>query len=130
MSNAFLTLEQIQADVAAVIQAGLDWHPDLWWGGVFIWHDERKRGVVNDLTPEQRLALYRDETKREWGTEQVVRAAQFIAQAPRTKTPNMRRGTYGWKHVAERWHRLHPTADGTTSARAHSSSRPVPWASR
>jgi hypothetical protein len=112
MSNEALTLEQIQADPRAVIQAGLEWHPDIWWGGLFDWRFERTRTMNDGTTPAQRLALRREATLDERGVGQLLRAAEFIAWAPRIKSLNRGRGTYGWKHVAERFHKVeHPGTD-------------------
>ena len=103
MTAEALSLAQIQADPLAVIREGLDWNPDLWWGGLFDWRMERSRVMKDGTTPEQRLSLRREATMDERGVAQLLRAAEFIAQAPRIKSLNTKRASYGWKHVAERY---------------------------
>lgn len=100
-----LTLAVIQADPRAVIQAALDADALLWWGGIFDWDFERRRGDQHGQSPEERYAIRREGTIHESGVGQVLRAAEFIDWAPRTKSLNRHRGTYGWKHVAERFHK-------------------------
>ena len=107
-----MTLAQLQADPRGVIREALDWHPDLWWGGLFDWRMEKGRALDDGTTPEQRLAIRREATLDDRGVEQLLCAAEFIAQAPRIKSLNTKRASYGWKHVAERYHkRHHPEAD-------------------
>ena len=109
MSKIEMTLEQIQADPITVIRQGLEWHPDLWWGGLFDWRFERTRDMKDGTTPQERLAMRREATLDEQSVGQLLRAAEFIAWAPRVKSLNRDRGTYGWKHVAERFHKVeHP----------------------
>ena len=103
--SAPLTLAQIQADPQAVIRHHLRQDPKLWWGGMFSWHYARRIAPERGQTAEEMLAGHRRETLEPEGVEQLLRAAEFIAQAPRTQSLNRKRGTYGWKHVAERWHR-------------------------
>ncbi|WP_424138183.1 hypothetical protein [Roseomonas chloroacetimidivorans] len=105
MTIEALTLDQIQADPQVVIQAALDADPLLWWGGIFDWAFERRRGDLHGQSPEERYAVRREGTLIESGVGQVLRAAEFIEWAPRIKSVNRARGTYGWKHVAERFHK-------------------------
>jgi hypothetical protein len=106
------TLEQIQADPTAVIREALEWHPDLWWGGLFSWSYEHRRGVVDGTSPGGRLTMRREATLDERSVGQLIRAAEFIAWAPRIKSLNRSRASYGWKHVAERFRKLkRPDAD-------------------
>ncbi|EHM01408.1 hypothetical protein HMPREF9946_02147 [Acetobacteraceae bacterium AT-5844] len=93
-----VTLAQLEADPVSVIEHYRDQDPMLWLGG-------RATLVHLKRWPEGRLQEYRAAMTGEWGIAQVTRAAQFIDQAPRTATVNLRHGTYGWKHDAERFHK-------------------------
>lgn len=39
-----------------------------------------------------------------WQVAQFQRAIEWLQQAKRTRTVRRRHTSYGWKHVAERWH--------------------------
>jgi hypothetical protein len=93
-----MTLAELEANPIPLIEQFLRPDPMLWWGG---------RASVSGLRrwPEGDLQIKRAETTGPWGIAQVVRAAQFIDQAPRTVGANLRHGTYGWKHTAERFHK-------------------------
>jgi hypothetical protein len=112
MSNEALTLDQIRTNPIPIIEQYLAEDPDLWWGGKFNWHWERRRDAKDGLTSEARLALRRQITTEPHRVAQLIRAAEFIDQAPRIKSLNRSRGTYGWKHVAERYQKhAAPDAD-------------------
>lgn len=94
-----LTLAQIEADPVPVIEHWMSQYPCLWWGGI--------AGIYErDRWPDGRLEEYRAETSGPRGIPQVIRAAQFLDQAPQISSFNRKRGSYGWKHVAERFHRI------------------------
>jgi len=103
-----LTLSQIQANPVPVIEHWLARYSLLWWGGFASSADiERWARSGRDGLDERRA-----ETLQDRGTAQVIRAAQFLDQAPRTANVNRKRGSYGWKHAAERFHKQRsPGAD-------------------
>jgi hypothetical protein len=71
-------------------------NPDLWWGGWW-----------NPTHPHPDGLLHcRDAMTSAWGKGQFRRALAFIEQAPRTRGINPNVSCYGWKHRAERMHRL------------------------
>lgn len=106
MNKQTTTLAEIQANPISVVQAALEADPLLWWGGMFDWAYERRRGDQHGQSAEERYAIRREGTLiADSGVGQVLRAAEFIDWAPRTKYVNRARGTYGWKHVAERFHK-------------------------
>lgn len=90
-----MTLAEIEANPIPVIEAHRDANPWLHWGGIGSSYD------VDRIGPDA-FAKRRQDMTSEYGVAQVLRAARFINQAPRTRTLNKRRSTYGWKHVAER----------------------------
>ncbi|MDQ1081432.1 hypothetical protein [Pseudoroseomonas cervicalis] len=96
-----MTLAEIEADPVPLIRRCMEAYPGLWWGS----HLARQEPVTQT---GQDLRQMREEDRAETlgvqGQQQVIRAAQFLAQAPRTATVNRKRGTYAWKHAAERWH--------------------------
>lgn len=73
-------------------------NPSLSWRGFWTrWHDANE--------PAGTLDRVRRETLDEWGLAQFGRAMAFLEVAPKTKAITREHGTYGLKHVAERWHR-------------------------
>jgi hypothetical protein len=93
--NKVLTLAELDADVVGIVSRYRDEYPMLHWGGMSSDTDIVRMGRPGF---EERRA----EMTGAFGIGQVLRAARFIDQAPRIKSLNMRRSTYGWKHVVER----------------------------
>lgn len=56
--------------------------------------------------PQDRYEFHRHRTvmTEPRQVEQFLRAVEWLEQARRTRTIRRRRTSYGWKHVAERWH--------------------------
>ncbi|MFT8245212.1 hypothetical protein [Roseomonas sp. BN140053] len=98
-------LADIQANALAIIERHRDEEPMLYWGGLYDMRENRQRACRDGLTAEERLAKLRAEMTEAWPVAQLIRAAEFIAQAPRIASMNRKRGSYGWKHVAERFHK-------------------------
>jgi hypothetical protein len=46
-----------------------------------------------------------------WQVGQFLRAVEWLEQVRRTTTVSRRRTSYGWKHVAERWHMRRKPSD-------------------
>jgi hypothetical protein len=87
------------------LAAVLEREPLLSWRGFW----ERRHDVNEPLGTLERV---RRETLDDYGLAQFSRAMAFLAIAPKTKALNRHHGCYGWKHSAERWHRVHaPHAD-------------------
>lgn len=90
-----LTLAELEANVVAVVSEHRDAYPFLHWGGLATGGEVVRMG-------REEFDERRTQMTEPYGIGQVLRAAQFIAQAPRIASLNMKRSTYGWKHVAER----------------------------
>lgn len=79
----------------------LNQNPSLSWRGWWSRYDELTQ-------PIGALAQFRQETLADHdrnGLAQFGRAMAFLEVAPKTRAITREHGTYGWKHVAERWHR-------------------------
>ena len=100
-----MTLAEIEADPVAVISTIRAGEPFLQWGGFFNLPFERKR--LGEEEADARLIRFRAEMTNPWCIRQMLDAARFIDQSPKTKGINHRRSTYGWKHVVERHNKLH-----------------------
>ncbi len=95
------TLTDIEADPVGVIEAIAAAHPGLCWTGF----GPDPHVVKREGNPKAVFAKARADMVNPWQVGQFVRAAQFLDQAPRRQAVNTSRTSYGWKHVAERWHR-------------------------
>lgn len=95
------TLAEIEADAVGVIEAIAAAHPDLCWTAF----GPDPHVVKREGNPKAVFAKARADMTAPWQVGQFVRAAQFLDQAPRRKSVHPGRTSYGWKHVAERWHR-------------------------
>ena len=80
--------------------------------------DKTIRGIIRpidrviDRDATARHAARRAEMTSPRCVAQLLRAARFIEQAPPSRIVNPRRSTYGWKHVAERFHKaMDPSGD-------------------
>ncbi|ONG56981.1 hypothetical protein BKE38_05145 [Pseudoroseomonas deserti] len=98
MTFGNMSLAEIQANPVAAIRQCMEDEPLLHGGGVADAFYLKQYG-------RDALAINRQELEGPKGVAQVLRAAEFIAVAPRRATVNLRRSCYGWKHVAERWHK-------------------------
>jgi len=88
------SLAQIEADPISVIVAIRPAVPDLTWQGFGECTYYGKPSFTQD----------RERMVTPWCVGHFVRAAQWLDQAPRRVGINRLKTTYGWKHVAERWH--------------------------
>jgi hypothetical protein len=80
-----------------LLRTVLEQHPTLTWRGWWTrWHDNNERTTT--------FAQARAETVDKHGLGQFGRALEFVDRAPLLRRVNRRRSTYGWKHVAERFH--------------------------
>lgn len=78
-----------------------DSFPDLSPNG---FRTDPKRLGYPDRTDEWRATMLDDDF-----VEQFERSLEFLQRCEKTKSANRRHTSYGWKHVAERWHRkTHP----------------------
>ena len=101
------TLTDLEADPLAVIAEGREADPFLSWKGII-----RPIDRVIDCDATARHAARRAEMTSPRCVTQFLRAARFIEQAPPSRRINRRRSTYGWKHVAERFHKaMDPSGD-------------------
>ncbi|PZP44563.1 MAG: hypothetical protein DI601_12290 [Azospirillum brasilense] len=101
------TLTDLEADPLAVIAEGREADPFLSWKGII-----RPIDRVIDRDATARHAACRAEMTSSRCVAQFLRAARFIEQAPPSRRINRRRSTYGWKHVAERFHKaMDPSGD-------------------
>lgn len=101
------TLTDLEADPLAVIAEGREADPFLSWKGII-----RPIDRVIDRDATARHAARRAEMTSSRCVAQLLRAARFIEQAPPSRIVNPRRSTYGWKHVAERFHKaMDPAGD-------------------
>ena len=101
------TLTDLEADPLAVIAEGREADPFLSWKGII-----RPIDRVIDRDATARHAARRAEMTSPRCVTQFLRAARFIEQAPPSRRINRRRSTYGWKHVAERFHKaMDPSGD-------------------
>jgi hypothetical protein len=99
MNLGSMTLADLQANPLAAIRLCMEKEPLLYWGGVADAFYLKQYG-------RDALVINRQELEGPKGVAQVLRAAEFLAVAPRRVTLNTQRSAYGWKHVAEKWHKI------------------------
>lgn len=93
-----MTLAELRSDPVAVIEHYKGLEPRIYWGGMADAFYMRTYG-------QTALDINRAEMTQPKGIAQVLRAAEYLEGAPRRATVNPKRSTYGWKHVAEHWHK-------------------------
>ena len=94
------TLADIEADPLAVLRFIMARAPILTTEG---WGHDGLAGGGRDPAAARAAML------TPWGVEQFIRAAQWLDLVPRRATVNRDTTSYGWKHVAERWHERRST---------------------